>query len=827
MWPATPDLRCRRPTCGAAGFGLVICLIAVAAQAQGAASLEQARQLHREGQLDAALESYQAVIAGDAAAADRATAANNACVILLNDERLAPARELCELARRLRLDIGDDQRLARTLNNLGAVQEASGDYVAAADTYSQALAINRRLDDVASITVNEANLGVLALQQGQYGEALRRFDAVERHAGAHPDEPWAQQQQVFARINRGVAFERVGAFREALEAYQSVADYGLDARRAADLDINIGVAFRNLGDPLRALSKFDQAGQRYQAAGVESDMPALWLNRGLVYHFNLGRPQEANEAYTTALRLARASGVAEEQLQALYYLGRLALDTGNFDVAHTALVQALQLAGQNASLEGQWSAHEGLARLALARNDLESAGRHLDSAIGLVESARAGIAVRDVRQRYFGSRRSIYDLQVETAWRRLQSTADQSFIDQAFAAAQAAKARELASTIAGSPDALDLRSISQRLRRPLVEFYFAENDLFAWYADDGRLALQRLAPAAEVRNAARQAYARLQGGGSAEAEMATLARLLAPALAWLGTAPEVYVAPDGPLFHIPFELLPDGSGSVLLEHRQIAYYPSAAVAASVPHRERGRRQLTFAAVGPPPGMTTVTINGIETTLPPLPDARRETESLHRKLPGKHRVLADGEARLAAVSDMLGAGADIAHFSTHAVLDNRFGPAIVLSGDTGSDGLLTAASIQAAGPFDIGLAVLAACRSGVGGIEDGFAINSLGGAWLAAGVEAIVVTLWDVSDRYTNVFMQRFYGRLARGAQPAAALAATKREFRRRAPDNPAWAAYVLIGDTDPLFSRSPRYGLLVAGLVLLAAAWLLRRRLRG
>ena len=411
------------------GSLLLTCLLTLAAQAAEPTPLDQARQLHREGQFDAALSGYQSVIASDAAPADRATAGNNGCVILLNSERLAEARELCELARRLRIEIGDDQRLARTLNNLGAVQEASGDYAAAAGTYSQALAINRRLGDVWSITVNEANLGVLALQQGQYGQALRRFDTVERQAGEHADEAWAEQQQVFARINRGVVLERVGAFREALEVYQSVAGYELDAPRAADLDINIGVVFRNLGDPLRALSKFDQAGERYESAGMNTDLAGLWLDRGLVYHFNLDQPATAHDAYTTALDLARSAGLADEQLQALYYLGRLALEAGDFDAARSALDQALQLATRNASLEGQWSAREGLARLALAQGDLESAGSHLDTAIGLIESARSGITVRDVRQQFFGARRAVYDLQVETAWRRFESTGDQSFIE--------------------------------------------------------------------------------------------------------------------------------------------------------------------------------------------------------------------------------------------------------------------------------------------------------------------------------------------------------------------------------------------------------------
>jgi CHAT domain-containing protein len=69
------------------------------------------------------------------------------------------------------------------------------------------------------------------------------------------------------------------------------------------------------------------------------------------------------------------------------------------------------------------------------------------------------------------------------------------------------------------------------------------------------------------------------------------------------------------------------------------------------------------------------------------------------------------------------------------------------------------------------------------------------ALTVAGARGALLTLWPVADQSTAEFMKRFYARLARGARPAAALAATQREFMRhprwRAPFY--WAPFVLYG----------------------------------
>lgn len=190
---------------------LTLCASIALCPATRASDLDTARDLHREGLYDRALSAYRVPVGDEnQPAADRATAANNACVILLDTGLYPSALAACETARTMRLELGDTPRLARTLNNLAAVLEASGQYERAMESYVEALAINQQLEDWESVAINYGNLGVLATQTGELGSALSYYDRVEALATLHSSEPWAPIQIRFANINRSVVLEKIG-----------------------------------------------------------------------------------------------------------------------------------------------------------------------------------------------------------------------------------------------------------------------------------------------------------------------------------------------------------------------------------------------------------------------------------------------------------------------------------------------------------------------------------------------------------------------------------------------------------------------------------------
>lgn len=75
-----------------------------------------------------------------------------------------------------------------------------------------------------------------------------------------------------------------------------------------------------------------------------------------------------------------------------------------------------------------------------------------------------------------------------------------------------------------------------------------------------------------------------------------------------------------------------------------------------------------------------------------------------------------------------------------------------------DGFLTATEISQLDLSNTKLVVLSACNSGVGG-NSPYGIVGLQKAFKAAGVESIIMTLWEVDDAATSIFMTTFYKEL--------------------------------------------------------------------
>ncbi|MEO1054320.1 MAG: CHAT domain-containing tetratricopeptide repeat protein [Bacteroidota bacterium] len=135
-----------------------------------------------------------------------------------------------------------------------------------------------------------------------------------------------------------------------------------------------------------------------------------------------------------------------------------------------------------------------------------------------------------------------------------------------------------------------------------------------------------------------------------------------------------------------------------------------------------------------------------------------------------------------------------------------------------------------------MVVLSACNTGEGKIVKGEGIMSLGRAFTYAGVRSLVVTQWEVPDRYTPEIIKGFYAGLNEGLSKNEALRQAKLSFLENTDPTTAnpfyWGSFVLIGDNSPLEnSRSPWpivIGiLLLAGLILFFRLWFNKRSFKA
>src|SRR5262249_23866713 len=129
--------------------------------------------------------------------------------------------------------------------------------------------------------------------------------------------------------------------------------------------------------------------------------------------------------------------------------------------------------------------------------------------------------------------------------------------------------------------------------------------------------------------------------------------------------------------------------------------------------------------------------------------------------------------------------DVVHFATHGLLSRRVPSrsALLLAGDRGEEGLLTARRIYRL-MLRSEMVVLSGCETARGRILAGEGVQGLAQAFFHAGARSVVASLWDVSDRRTADLMAGFYGHLAKGEAKAEALPSAKLDLLRHRPAPP-------------------------------------------
>ena len=413
---------------------------------------------------------------------------------------------------------------------------------------------------------------------------------------------------------------------------------------------------------------------------------------------------------------------------------------------------------------------------------------------------------------------------------------------------RAARRNDAAARRAATPAraALAARTLPMTDDTVVLAYSLGTRGSWRWILSARELRLDPLPDRATLEAAVDRALRELRGiraplAGAARAhEVAALERLLLPADLVGDRAPRWRVVVDGALGAVPWPLLAQRRSA-----RAVSLLPSAAalfaaasdasatpapVAAATPATAASRaasaptataKPLRLALFGDPvfdaddprlpapPGAARPTtpfddLAGLEPQrLPRLAGTAREIAALARLDGAAVVVQATGfAATREALSRLPSAGVDVLHLATHAVIDPELPElaALVLSRvdahGAALDGSLRARDIQRL-PVPP-LVVLSACDAAAepGGTADGR--MNLVRAFLAAGANQVVGSLWEVPDASTVELMSAFYDGLLRDrlepefalAQAQARLAADR---RWRAPFY--WAGFVLTRST--------------------------------
>lgn len=116
-----------------------------------------------------------------------------------------------------------------------------------------------------------------------------------------------------------------------------------------------------------------------------------------------------------------------------------------------------------------------------------------------------------------------------------------------------------------------------------------------------------------------------------------------------------------------------------------------------------------------------------------------------------------------------------------------------------DGLLTADEARSLNLFGTQLVVLSACDTGQGDFSVGQGVYGLRRAFLVAGAETLVTSLWPVSDVATGKLMLKYYEKLLKEKKGRLdGMQEAMKEMREEYKHPYYWAPFLVIGNDGPL-----------------------------
>jgi CHAT domain-containing protein/Tfp pilus assembly protein PilF len=635
----------------------------------------------------------------------------------------------------------------------------------AGDRYHQALALN--------------NLGMGHLVRNRCDEALGWFEQLL----ALPD---IDQTTVYATAlnNAGACYTRLGQFDRAVAAQRRAVAAHEKTDRQIDLEQSLG----ELGSTYLAMEEFDLGLSHLERArGIATEArlsadAALWARNLSAAYVHLGRWDEAEQYNAEARRLNPADRPGKRAYDTLH-AGHIAAGRGHFEDAERQLNDALAAAKDDPAI--QWSAHDGLAKIAARQQQPGASRRHFEAALAVIDATRSDLLKTDYKLSFLTRLMGFYRGYVN-------ELVDQGHIARALEVADSSRGRVLAerqgvAAPIARANIADLQRLARQSRSVLLSYWLGPTRSYLWIVTGDRVHLVPLPAAKDIEVLVREHQRAIESAtadvlGTADTAGDRLySLLLAPVAQWVPPGSKVVIAPDGALHRLNFETLPvngsrtalDPSGArrhYLIEDMEIQVAPALSLVSELNSRPTGDRRVLL--IGNPQPR--------EPEFPALEYAPTEMEAIARHFPAD-RVTAyrsDGASPAAYIES----GPDrfaMIHFTAHATanIDSPLDSAVILSGPDNAYKLyardIAAAASGSRPRLSAELVTISACRSAGDRAYSGEGLVGFAWAFLRAGSRRVVAGLWDVDDRSTATLMDRFYEGIAAGAAPARALREAK------------------------------------------------------
>jgi CHAT domain-containing protein len=680
--------------------------------------------------------------------------------------------------------------LAESLNGMASTQISLNEYSKAIKYNENALNLMEKLKDLQAVTDYLVSLGDRYRYLDQNPKSLFLIENALAHSRlTSPDN------QTIRRIYTGIALN----FSD-LELYTGALHYNSEILRMAQNERNPAVAGR-------------------AQAQIGLNYGRLNNHKQAIKH--------VQDSYQTGKNLAKADSAAGQEMMAYaaLHLGELYRQADMLAPAIESYKESIELYNKMNFPFYLYSAHKGKFLAHIKQNDYQEAQKEIIFTLHQFEQYRSKILDEQDRNVYFDAEHGIYDLAIDFEYSKLNDH------QKAFEYMEKSRARSLFDLInlpaqyssrdsgtgansSSPPLILNIKEIQSRIPddAQILQYAMLEDKIIIYVISKTSVTSRMKTVEMKSLSDLIKAYLvdisdlKISNTDKIRRSSAMLYDyLIKPVEQQLNKDKLLCIVPDKMLYHLPFAaLFSDSTGRYLLEDYILLFSPSSNIFIKCTEiaGKKGESKLErILSIGNPH------FNRSEApTLKDLPEAAREA----RMVAGYYRysdVLTGAAAKEITVRSML-MNANIAHFATHAVIDQQL-PArscLMLMPDlkpemSAQDGRLQAGEILAMNYLSAKLVVLSACQTGVELTYKGEGAVSIARPFIAVKIPLVVASYWPVESVFTEKLMVKFHqyrgGSIGRDTATVSSLRRAQlemlhgRDNRYRHPYY--WASFMVIG----------------------------------
>ncbi len=382
--------------------------------------------------------------------------------------------------------------------------------------------------------------------------------------------------------------------------------------------------------------------------------------------------------------------------------------------------------------------------------------------------------------------------------------------------------RQLKSTVQ-NPNFDSLQKNAVAANECILSYYYTKRTLLCFYIVKGQFDVQQVAiDSSFFENILllRKALQAPEASGTKTITglgLSLYKKLVAPVLDKIKNKKRLVVIPCNEISYIPFELLQDDDGNLLLNHFAISYnYAVNFLSAQNDAADNNYKVLAMAPFSE---------QNAGATMPVLPSSTQEINDL----PGKkmYGATATKEQFMRLANQY-----PVVHLATHAVVNDSSQVAsyIAFYGTQNDPGKsrLYAPEIYTLNLKSAKLIILSACETGNGVLVNGEGIISLSRAFSYAGCKSVVTSLWKADDMSTAFITQQLHHYLQQGRDKDEALQQAKIDYlnsdkiEERYKTPAYWAHLILTGNHYALVSsRHQTYKIILFVLLVMATIYII------